>query len=289
MLGLAEARQVGVHHRGDGALVAEVDLDLTEVLTLFEQVCGVTVAQRVDVSGLLDAAGLEGDPKGALQCGAAHRMGGGGGMLSTVAFGGKEQRAMAVGFPLLAQQVQRAFRQRHVAVLVALALTDVQEHAFGINVADLQPEAFTQTQAAGVDGREADAVVQQGDTRQHAAHLGRGEDDGQFELGIGADEFYLGRPGPAQGFLPEEFDGAEGLGGGLAGDLLDGFEMNEVLAELLGRDLIGGLGEELTKLPDTGEVGLLGAQTDRQELQVLREGIKDGVGGAFFICMSCIV
>jgi hypothetical protein len=77
-------------------------------------------------------------------------------------------------------------------------------------------------------------MIQEGDARQHATRLRGRKDDGQFELGIGADQFDLGRPGLAKGFLPEELDGAEGLGGSLAGDLLDRLEMDEVLAEFLG-------------------------------------------------------
>ena len=62
---------------------------------------------------------------------------------------------MAMGFPLLAQELKRAPGQRHVTVVVALAGADVQEHALGIDVADLQPKPFTQTQAAGVNRNDA--------------------------------------------------------------------------------------------------------------------------------------
>ena len=61
--------------------------------------------------------------------------------------------------------------------------------------------------------------------------------------------------------------------------------MNEVLAELLGADLIGRTGEELTELTDTGVVGLFGAGTDGQELQVVGEGIEDCVRDELFLCM----
>jgi hypothetical protein len=128
-------------------------------------------------------------------------------------------------------------------------------------------------------------MIQRGDLAQNAAHLGGREDDGQFELRIGADESHLGRPGAAEGFLPEEFDRAERLGGGLPGDLLDGLEVNEVLAKLLGADLIGGTGEELTELADAGVVGLLGAGPDGQELQVVGEGMEACVRDGLFLCM----
>jgi hypothetical protein len=65
--------------------------------------------------------------------------------------------------------------------------------------------------------------------------------------------------------------------------------MDEVLAQLLRGDLIRGQVAELAELADTGVVSLFGAVGDGQELQVLGEGIKDGVRGTFFICMTCIV
>ena len=49
MLGFGETRQVSVNDGGQGALVAEVDLDLTEVLTLFEQMGCIRVPQSVRV------------------------------------------------------------------------------------------------------------------------------------------------------------------------------------------------------------------------------------------------
>ena len=140
-------------------------------------------------------------------------------------------------------------------------------------------------QAAGVNEDQTDALVQRGHLCQEAAHFGGGEDDRKFELGIGPDQCHLGRPGTAEGFLPKELDGANGLGAGLAGDLLDGLEMNEILAQFLRGDLIGGLAQELAELTNAGVVSLFGAGTDGQERQVLGEGIKDGVRGTFFICM----
>ena len=49
MLGFAEAGQVGVNG-GDGrALVAQIDLNLTEVLPLLQQMGRVGVAQRIRI------------------------------------------------------------------------------------------------------------------------------------------------------------------------------------------------------------------------------------------------
>lgn len=273
MLGSAQARQVRVNGGDERAFVAEVDLDLAEVLALFEQVCGVRVAQTVNVGGLFDAAGVEREPEGALQRGATHGLRGGGGALAAVTFGGKEQHGMAVGFPLFAQQHQGALGQRDVTIAVALAGADVQEHPFGINVADGQREAFAQTQAAGINEDQADAMVPGRHPGQHAAHFGGREDDRQFELGIGAGQLEFVGPDAFEGLFPEELEGADDLGGSLAGDFLLGLEMDTVLAELLGANQVGRFGVELTELTKAGEVGLFGAGADGEEFEVVGEGI----------------
>ena len=98
--------------------------------------------------------------------------------------------------------------------------------------------AFAQAQAAGIDGGEGDAMVQERDLGEDAAHFGGREDDGQFELGRGAGKLQLGGPDALEGFLPEELDGAQGLGGALAGEAPLGLEMDEILAEFFGADLV---------------------------------------------------
>ena len=159
----------------------------------------------------------------------------------------------------------------------------------GIGLADFQAQALAQTQAAGVDGGEASAMIQGAHRREHAAHFGGGEDDGQFELGIGPNQFQFVGPLAFEGFFPEELDGADGLRAGLAGDLLVSFKMDAILADLLGRDQIRRFACELAELADTSVAGLFGALTHRQELEVVGEGIKDGVRGTFFICMGWLM
>lgn len=180
---------------------------------------------------------------------------------------------MAVGFPLLAQQPQRALGQRDVTIPVALAGADVQEHPFGINVADGQREPFAQPQSAGINEDQTDAMIQRGDFGQNAAHFGGRKHDGQFELGIGAGQLEFVGPDTFEGLLPEELEGTDDLGGSLAGDFLCGLEMDAVLAELLGGNQLGRFGVELTELAQAGEVGLFGAGADGEEFEVVDEGI----------------
>ena len=92
-------------------------------------------------------------------------------------------------------------------------------------------------------------------------------------MGIGANQFQLVRPGAAEGFFPEQFDGADGLRAGLAGDLLVGLEMDAILADLFGAKQLRGFGVILTELADARVISRFGAWADGQELQVVSEGI----------------
>ena len=226
----------------------------------------------MDVRGFLDAAGLERQAEGPLQGGVAHGFGGRGGSLSSAAPGGKKQARMAMGFPLLPQELEGARRQGDVTIGIAFAGTDVQEPAFGINVRDLEVEAFAQSQTAGVNGAQADPMIQGGNRRQQTAHLGAGKHHRQFELGIGARQFQFMWPDSVEGLLPEQLDRADRLGAGLTGDFADGLEMDAILADVFGCQQVGRLIVELTELTHTGVVSLLCAGADGQKLKIIGEG-----------------
>ena len=80
------------------------------------------------------------------------------------------------------------------------------------------------------------------------------------------------RPDTVEGFFPEQFDGADGLGAGLAGDLLVALEMDAILADVFGREQVGGFAVELTELADAGVVSRFGARADGQEFEIIGEG-----------------
>ena len=104
------------------------------------------------------------------------------------------------------------------------------------------------------------------------AHFARREDHRQFKHGRGPRQLQFRRPASSEGFLPEELDGAQGLGGSLAGDLLDAFEVDEILTQLLGRDEVRSGMEMFGPLANAGEVGLLSARGDGQQFQILIKG-----------------
>jgi hypothetical protein len=272
MLGFAEAGQVGIDRGGHRTFMAEIDLDLTKVLALLQEVGGVGMAQGVDMGGLFDAAGFEGQAESALQSGAAHRFGGCGRALAAVAFGREEKAGMPMGFPKLPQQMKGALGQRHVTVAVAFAAANVQEHPLRIDVADFEPEPFAQAQSAGIDRRQTDAVIELRDIGEDPAHFLGGENHREFELGIGPDQFQFVRPLAFEGFFPEYFDGANGLGGSLAGNLLGDLEVNAILADFLGPDQLRGFAVMLAELAEAGEVSLFGAGADGEQFEIIGEG-----------------
>ncbi len=273
MLRLAQARQVRVHGGDDRASVAEIDLNLTQVLPLLQQMGGVGVAQRMNMRVLGDGAGLERQAEGALERGAAHRFGSGARPQAAVTLGGKEPGRMPVRFPLFAQELEDALGQGDVTILIAFAGADVQEHALGVNVGNLQAQTFAQTQATGVNETQADPVIQGGHAGQNTAHLGRREHDREFELRIGARQLEFMRPGTVERFFPEQFDRADRLRAGLAGDFLDALEVNAILADVLGLEQVGGAVVKLTELAETGIVSRLRAWADGQQLEIIGVGI----------------
>ena len=273
MLGFAETGQMGVKGRDGRTLVAEVDLDLTEILALFQEMRRVTMAQAMYVRGLPDSAGPQTEAEGALQSGPLDRFGGGGGALSAVTFGREEPLPMTMSLPLFSEQLEGALRQRDITVGIAFAGADVQEHALGIDVPDLEIQPFAQAQAARVDGAEANAMIEGFDLGQNLAHFLGGENDGQFELRIGPDQLDFGRPGLAEGFFPEKFDGANILSGSLARDFLLGFEMEEVEAQFLRSDQIRGLAIKLAEFADACPVAQDGAFGQREQTQIVEEAI----------------
>ena len=142
---------MSINDRGNGAAMPKVDLELTEVFPLLKQVGGVRVTQRMNMGVFGDASGPEGDAEGALKGSAADWFLGRGSADAATSLGREEQGCMAMGFPLLAQKLKSALRQRHIAVLVSFAAADVQEHALGIDVANLEAQCFSQSKATRIN------------------------------------------------------------------------------------------------------------------------------------------
>ena len=164
---------------------------------------------------------------------------------------------MAVGDPVLAQQQQRTFRQRHVAVLAALAVPHVEHHPVTVNVLHVQVDAFLEAQTAGVDRAQADAVARETQATQDALDFVHAEHDGQAVFAVGAHQLERG-PLPPERVMVDELDGAQRDRECAGIRLLVVFEVEKVLAQFFFADAVGRLAVVLRQLPHGAHVGLLG-------------------------------
>ena len=162
--------------------MTEIGLDEPQIDAGFEQVGGIGMTQGMNAGIFLDAAFLQRGFEGALDTALVHRLRGRRHGHAGACGGRKEPDGMAVGAPLLAQQSQRALRQRHVAVLVALAVPDMEHPPLAVNISDLQTDTFQQAQAARVNGRQAHAIVGATQAHENLAHLSDAEYSGQLFL-----------------------------------------------------------------------------------------------------------
>ena len=174
------------------------------------------VAQRVHGSAFVEAALFEGRAEGVLHAALGHRLGG----LWPGRCGHDLRRERAARDCDAYCQYWRSncrvrLRQRHVAILGALAMADVNHHAGAVDVGDLQMGAFLQAQAAGVDGGRDKLVTRQSDAGKNLAHFRQAEDDGQLLL---RGRTHDAEDGPVtfERLLIEEPDAADGDGHGVA-------------------------------------------------------------------------
>ena len=84
---------------------------------------------------------------------------------------GKHQHRVAVHCPERAQHIQRAGRQRHQPVPVALGIADMHPHPLRIDIAHPQLQAFPQAQTHAVQGKKEHPVAERPRRVHDALHL----------------------------------------------------------------------------------------------------------------------
>ena len=119
-------------------------------------------------------------------------------------------------------------RERHQTILGAFA-PHAQEHPGGVQIGNLQAPAFIQTQGAGINGGQAGPINGRAHGAQNLLDFLAAQDHGQL-VGFGRAEQFEAGPVSLEGVLEEEFDGAQGDGGGGAGDFLLQGQVQELLA-----------------------------------------------------------
>ena len=64
---------------------------------------------------------------------------------------GKQEDGVAMHLPETTQEPQRHLRQRHQSIFIAFGIADMDPLALRIDIAHLQPQAFTESQTQAVD------------------------------------------------------------------------------------------------------------------------------------------
>ena len=96
----------------------------------------------------------------------------------------------------LAQDLQQFGRQHHVAILLAFALIDADDHALAVDIGGLQANGFGDAQARRVAGGQDRAMLGAAHTVEKLEDFLRAQNDGQFLrlLGRGDDVLETSSP-----------------------------------------------------------------------------------------------
>ena len=165
---------LGVNGGGFQLLVAQKLLDETDVRPSFEQVDGRCVPHQMTASGAADVGGLE--PFGNLT---AQHIGVEGLAVTgqkEVRLLGVQQQARAHLVEIAGEPFQRAAADGYHAVLVTLALADVERLALAVQVGDMKAGQLAAADAGGIEGFQNGAVAE----AEGITDVGDGEDGAGF-------------------------------------------------------------------------------------------------------------
>jgi hypothetical protein len=151
---------------------------------------------------------------------------------------GEEPIGRSFGLPIEAEQVEEAGREHDVAVLAALALLDVDDHTFAVDVIDAERGDLGDAEAGGVGGHEQGTMLDRSDGGEDAGDLILAEDDGELLGDLGATD--AGHDAlTLEGDLVEEAEGGDGLVVVAPGDVAFLDEVEEVGSDLVGPEGVG--------------------------------------------------
>jgi hypothetical protein len=181
--------KVKIDHRGFELGMAHVSLDDPQVDSGFEEVSGIGVAEGMNGDSLFsDSSSHLGPTEDPLDTAFGH------GRRSVVcssavtANGREEEARVAVGPPIASEQMEGGLRERDIAILGTLAAVDMDHHAAGVDVGDFEMESFMKPQAAGVDGREIDIIVESLDLGKNASDFIDAENGWKASFGLGSKD-----------------------------------------------------------------------------------------------------
>ena len=163
------ARQMEVDAGGLQVSVAEQHLDRRQVSAVLQQVRGKAMPQHVWADALLDArvpGRIVADmPDGFVGQVLAVRSG----------LTGKQPRFRLLPSPVFTERFEEPRTERHIAILAALALVNMDDHALTIDVLDAQADQFATSHASGVESHEDGSCLQSACCLDQAGHFVRAQ------------------------------------------------------------------------------------------------------------------
>ena len=150
----------------------------------------------------------------------------------------------------------------------------MHEHAGTVNVRDPELDAFGQAQAAGVDGGQAQAVVRQAHGLKQAMHFVVRQHIGQ-RLRFGGANHVQDAPVPAQRLGIKRLDSAQGLFHGRKRPMSGVSDVQDILPNLLVRELIRRGVEVFGQHPHRADIRLLRPIGLALQLQVFNESLSE--------------
>ncbi len=185
----------------------------------------------------------------------------------------EDQKRVAMGDPILAQQFESPVWEGDVAIFTAFTKADVDHQARAIDICNAKMSPFLKPQTAGIDGRETDAVTLKPDEAENLENFIMAEDDGKPLLTRRANQVESGQVS-VENLLEEELDAAQGNGRRRAGEFLDILEKEKVLSELFLGDQIWGFVKVLRQLTHGPDVSFLSTFREAPELETLDHSLS---------------
>jgi hypothetical protein len=253
--------------------MAHVFLDDAEVDAGLQEVGGVGVAQGMNGDAFFADSGIRlGPAECALDTTFGH------GSLSflcsfaVAAQGWEEELRMAVGYPIVAEQVEGGLGERDVTILGAFATVDMDHHAGGVDIGDFEMESFVKSEAAGVYGGKIGIVLEGLDSGQNASDFFHAENGRKASFGLGSEDSE-DMPVALEDMLVEEAYPAIADPHGIGRPVISVFAVEEIILELFFGNEIGGLAVEFDEHAQGPCIGLLRAFPFAVELKGLDHSV----------------
>jgi hypothetical protein len=179
---------------------------------------------------------------------------------------------MAVGYPIVAEQVKGGLGERHVAIFGTLSTVDMDHHAGGVDIGDFEMESFVKPQAAGVYGGKIGIVLEGLDSGQKASDFFHAENGRKSSFILGAEDSE-DVPVALEDVLVEEAYAAIADPHGIGRPLISVLPLEEIVLKLLLANEIGRLAVELDEHAQGPCIGLLRAFPFAVELKGLDHSV----------------